>query len=233
MSIQQENFKQIADKIREKTNTEDLIKPIDFVEKIDDVFEAGRKKEYDMFWDAFQNYGQPKAYPNAFSYNSWFDNNIDIYNPKYPFVIVSCNFMFGGNTKITDIKVPLDFTQFNVTQAYNIFEDCTKLETIPLLKLNNNQPSLKIFYNCKSLKNITFEGTIKKPLEIYHSTKLSRNSLLSLLQALTSVVSEVSIILPTNCIDGTTDTLTLIQNDNELNTAYINAIANGYLIGFN
>lgn len=41
MSIQQGKFKQIADKIREKLGTQDLIKPSDFVNKIDDVYKAG------------------------------------------------------------------------------------------------------------------------------------------------------------------------------------------------
>ena len=41
MSYQQEQFKAIADKIREKTGTTDPIKPIDFANKIDEVYEAG------------------------------------------------------------------------------------------------------------------------------------------------------------------------------------------------
>lgn len=41
MSIQQEKFKAIADKIREKTNKTDVIKPNDFVNKIDEVYNAG------------------------------------------------------------------------------------------------------------------------------------------------------------------------------------------------
>ncbi len=47
MSVQQEKFKAIADKIREKTNTEDLIVPNDFADKIDDVYLAGRDSAMD------------------------------------------------------------------------------------------------------------------------------------------------------------------------------------------
>ena len=41
MSYQQNKFKEIADKIRERTGTTDPIIPKDFASKIDDVYEAG------------------------------------------------------------------------------------------------------------------------------------------------------------------------------------------------
>lgn len=43
MSIMQEKFKAIADKIREKLSITDLIKPNDFVNKIDDVYDAAKE----------------------------------------------------------------------------------------------------------------------------------------------------------------------------------------------
>lgn len=46
MSIQQEKLKAIADKIREKTGETNPIKPNDFVNKIDDVYNAGKKLSY-------------------------------------------------------------------------------------------------------------------------------------------------------------------------------------------
>lgn len=42
MSYQQDKFKEIADAIREKTGTSDLIKPSNFASKIDDVYSAGQ-----------------------------------------------------------------------------------------------------------------------------------------------------------------------------------------------
>ena len=42
MSYQQEKFKEIADKIRELTDTTELIVPNEFATRLDDVYEAGR-----------------------------------------------------------------------------------------------------------------------------------------------------------------------------------------------
>ena len=47
MSTQIEKFKQIADKIREKTGTEDTMTANDFVDKIDDVYSAGQSSMVD------------------------------------------------------------------------------------------------------------------------------------------------------------------------------------------
>ena len=62
------------------------------------VFDAGKKAEYDRFWDAFQDYGNRTVYTNAFCYDGW---NDEIYNPKYTIRPTSCNTMFANNTKIT------------------------------------------------------------------------------------------------------------------------------------
>lgn len=47
MSIQQEKFTDIANKIREKTNSSEKIKPDDFAKKIDEVYKAGQNSVYD------------------------------------------------------------------------------------------------------------------------------------------------------------------------------------------
>lgn len=54
MSIQQEKFKAIANKIREKTGITEKIKPNDFADKIDDVYKQGKTDEYNKMWDRFQ-----------------------------------------------------------------------------------------------------------------------------------------------------------------------------------
>ena len=51
MSVQQDKFKVIADKIREKTGTTEGIKPNDFANKIDDVYEQGKTDENKVWWD--------------------------------------------------------------------------------------------------------------------------------------------------------------------------------------
>ena len=48
------------------------------------VYEAGKKAEYNRFWNAFQQNGNKRNYRNAFY--AWID---ETYNPKYPIVITS------------------------------------------------------------------------------------------------------------------------------------------------
>ena len=51
MSYQQEKFKEIADVIREKTGTEETIKPSQFKDKISEVFDAGKETERREKWN--------------------------------------------------------------------------------------------------------------------------------------------------------------------------------------
>lgn len=88
------------------------------------------------------------------------------------------------------------------------------------------------FSNLYKLTHCLFEGTIAKSLDIHWSTKLNRASILSLLQCLNASVTGVTITLPSKCIDTATDTKAMIEGDTELNTAYTQALANGYTIAF-
>ena len=46
MSYQQEKFTEIADKLREKLGTRELIKPLDFAKKIDEAEDKTQKNTY-------------------------------------------------------------------------------------------------------------------------------------------------------------------------------------------
>ena len=148
MSIQQDNFKAIADKIREKTGTTELIKPLDFASKIDDVyaagqnsggggydegFEAGKQAEYDAFWDTYQQNGERSNYYMGFAY--WEDS---CYKPKHPIATASsgsvANMMFDS-AKITDTRV-------------DIFVNCPSVNSM--------------FRMCRSLKTACFNGKHNK-----------------------------------------------------------------------
>lgn len=62
----------------------------EYAEKVEDVFEAGKKSEYDAFWDAFQNYGNRNKYEFAFtgagegSSGGWTD---ETFKPKYDIIL--------------------------------------------------------------------------------------------------------------------------------------------------
>ena len=61
-----------CDKIREKTETTDLIKSGELPEKIDEVYEAGKAQGTSDFWELYQNYGKRTNNRNAF-YESGFE----------------------------------------------------------------------------------------------------------------------------------------------------------------
>ena len=45
------------------------------------VYDAGKKSEYDAFWDAYQSNGNRRNYANAFAGQAW---GCDVFKPKYP-----------------------------------------------------------------------------------------------------------------------------------------------------
>ena len=149
MSYQQEKFKEIADKIREKTGTTDLIKPNQFVNKVDEIFEIGKKAEYDRFWDTFQNKGARTKYHYAFM--GW---NDEVFQPKYDMQTTSAVQMFQnfnrndmGSERLSSLPemlaktgVTIDFsncTSFSYFANYAYITDFGFIDTSKASNLNN------------------------------------------------------------------------------------------------
>ena len=75
-------------------------------EKIPSVFEAGKKSQYDEFWDSFQQNGDRKNYISAFG-SQW---TKETFKPKYPIRPTNANSMFFNNSgEGLDIE---DFVEF-------------------------------------------------------------------------------------------------------------------------
>ncbi len=202
MSEQQEKFKAIADAIREKTGTSDLIKPSDFASKIEDVytagqnaggggydegFEDGKFAERDAFWDSFQKNGTRTDY--AYAFMNWSD---DIYHPKYP-IEGSLNQCLASST-ITDTLVDMKVVYTKTTMCATIFQNCRQLKTIrsiefsPYADLRNT-----IFLYCDALENLTVCGTINSNnFDVHWSEKLSHDSLVSIINALADKTTDTS-----------------------------------------
>lgn len=202
MSYQQEKFKEIADAIREKTGTVDLIKPSEFADKIEDVyiagqntggggydkgFEDGKKSEYDRFWNAYQNNGQ--AVTSYMFYGTcWTD---EVYKPKYPIVFnTGANAVFGMS-KITDTKVAISIPMSGVIQT---FYGSGSLITIPSLTVTENTTFSSWFSACKALRNITIHGTIANDIS-FSVCPLSKESVESIVSALSDGAKEKTITL--------------------------------------
>ena len=226
------------------------------------VFEAGKQERYDEFWNAIQQNGNRTDYQSAFGGVGWtrdvFKPKYDI-KPTFGGSTGMFHSMgFEGSLKehLESIGITLDVSR--ITNSPNMFYNATKITEVPFLDFSGvvsyirylfySCTSLKtahiklgelvtelngLFYSCIALENLTVDGVIGvSGFDVHWSTKLSRNSILSILNACTKESAGVSLTLPKKCIDGSTVTESYIANDTELNTALANATNNGYTIAY-
>ena len=209
-----------------KTISEQLI---GLAQKIGQVFELGRKAEYDAFWDTFQENGNAKSYRGAFR-SCW---NDEIFKPKYD---IRPN---GGgasqmfqSSKIVDLKgclerqgIVLDTSE--CTTFLQMFQDssitsiptldiskCTNMDrafdadaiiTIEKLIVSENTTFTATTFYGEGLENIVFEGVIGNNIDFRYCTKLTKDSLLSIIAALKSGVSGLTCTLGTTNLAKLTD----------------------------
>ena len=191
------------------------------------VYEAGKKAEYDAFWDGMQNYGNRKTYNYAFAY--W--DKFECIRPRYKIVPIDaggCYAMFLQNKGIKKIEAEyFDFSQkprgtnLSTTYGYtfsscsnleeiediglipeyeynNTFGYCSKLHTIAKMGVDANTKYSNAFVGCGELVNLTIVGTIgQNGFDIHWSTKLSADSLKSIINALSTTTTGLTITLPT------------------------------------
>lgn len=214
-TIEDSTLTAVADKLREKTGTLEAIMPEEMPEKVDEVFQAGEKSEYDKFWDTYQENGQKKDYSiyrGAFAGPVWTD---DLFKPKYPMHVNDAAMMFRqtGISDLTKAGVALDFSKakgFNYAFAYS--ETLAKLPVIDLSSATNTSnafgdgkfkdlslivseatPITTMLTGTKALENLTIIGVIgtNNPRFDY-STVLTHDSLLSVLNALKDYSGDTS-----------------------------------------
>ena len=241
----------LAAKFRAKLGTSGTINPQDFESKVDAVFEAGKKSEYDVFWDAYQSNGTRKNYHSAFAGTGWTQTN---FKPKYIVRPSEARNMFYQSA-LTDLTFThkLDFSEVTalsdfiarssvtkvpainlskVSDSLYVFENAFELVTVenlifPTSPFTVNIPG--VFYRCNALENITITGTIQNTgCDLHWSTKLTIESLTSILTALSkdsSVAAGKSITFPTAA-------QAKIQADTTAKGQYDAAIAAGWTIAF-
>lgn len=169
-------------------------------------YSEGKQSEYDRFWDAAQENGTKTTYSCAFAGYCW---NDETYNPKYPITATAnATYMFW-NSRITNTKVPIHHP-IGGTNNTNIFNGCNNLVTIPLLVVVETSAfSASTWTGCTKLENLTIEGVIGNNLPISSCTKLSHDSLMSIIEHLKDYAGS-----------GTTHTVTLgTTNLNKLTAA--------------
>lgn len=167
--------------------------------------EEGRTQEWSDFWDVFQHNGEPFNYIYAF-FSYWNDQPIidsngrtlqPIYNPKYPIKTTYTSAIFHNNANITDTLVDIEFVSpLAYAKTDYLFYNNKKLKTIRKIKIEEGLDvdfsSQYSFYGCSALENLTFEGFIGPSIQLQWSSKLTHDSLMSVINALRDYSEDTS-----------------------------------------
>ena len=149
------------------------------------VFEAGKKSEYDTFWDVYQENGNKISYRLAFFGSGWNDTT---FHPKYPMKMykgqqqMQAFYYFRG----THIDVDIDFRAVGNAQ---VFQSASLLKTISKLIVTDEVTYTNWFAGCTALEDITIEGTIGNDISFPDSALLTKASIESIIGALSGTVT--------------------------------------------
>lgn len=208
-------------------------------ENVPKVYEAGRKngreKEYDEFWDTFQQNGSRADYAYAFSGYGW-DN--ETFRPKYDikpsvsFARGLCRTNISGSLSELLEKQRVTLDTSNVGYSEYIFEDSSKLTEIPLIVGNysisglyskcrslktasisvNEKTTMSLTFNaCGNLENLMVVGTIGVDVDLHWSTKLSKASITNIINVLSASVSGKTVTFSQIAVDNIDWTGTVID----------------------
>lgn len=197
------HYKNIAAKIRKKTGKSTTYTPAEMPGGVKEVYEAGKKAEYDAFWDAFQDYGKRTQYMYGFAYG-WI--NESTYNPKYPITpngSIGLNYAFFWNTSVTDTKVPITATG----QCVQAFGQAQKLKRIPKLIFDGATSIGDMFLNCYELEELNCEGELAvNGLNLQYSTQLNKASISSVINVLSKTTTGLTVTLSQASVDKAFET---------------------------
>lgn len=186
----------------------------EYAGKVSEVYEAGQKSEYDAFWDAYQDYGNRTSYLYSFAGGGW---NSETFKPKYPVIAsgsltntfcssnitetppdldisrcTSAQYTFANSTKIKAIPI---FDCSSMKSLEYTFYYCPALETLNIVGLKENCTFTAPFSYCDKLVNLSIEGTIGTKISFSQCTSLSKASITSIINALSSATSGLSCTL--------------------------------------
>ncbi len=206
------HYRDIAEALRIPVGATDKIKPEEMAERIgkvgeqlyhmgestgygigyndgkDEGVEEGAKAEYDRFWDAFQENGNRTNYRYAFYGSSWNDS---AFTPKYP---IKCSGVAQDafyTSCITDTKVDIYFLAGVTTSR--TFATGT-LKTIRRLVVDESVVFTNTFLNATALETLYVDGIIgQNGFNVQYATRLSRDSIVSIINALSSTTSGLTV----------------------------------------
>ena len=230
-----EKMTAIADNIRAKTGGTERLTLDEMAEGIQEVFDVGRKSEYDRFWDAYQENGNRTHYGSAFC-KGW---TVDNFKPKYSIAPVGQNgagSMFNGCQVVGDLVticeaqgITIDFSKATYMEHVfytskftrvgvvdvskcdrnaSTFAYAYNLKTIDKLVVSETTPFYGTFASCTALEDMVIEGAIGvNGLNLQWSTKLTRASIESIINALSTKAVGLSVTLSKTAVNNAfTDT---------------------------
>lgn len=229
-----------ADAIRAKTGGTDPIAwdaEKGMSEAVEPVFEAGKKAEYDAFWDALQNNGQRRVYGQDFQSPLWTDAT---FRPKYDVFPRENTFSDGLGTpvnhcNITDMRkctlgvnidwslndnfnyilrgVPIRYIgtidMTNAVHGWTLLYSSTA-ETVEKVILPPEGAKIYFrthgFAGMVNLIEIRFDGHFFGDVEMKESTKLSKDSIKSVIAALSENTESAHVTLSLTAVNNAFET---------------------------
>lgn len=161
-------------------------KTLQLKQDFDDVYEAGKKAEWNAFWDAYQDYGKREYYAFAFSNTTAYSPTWKIANwteetfkPKYPIVPKSCGDVVFFGLEIENFKehcekngIIIDLSQVD---SFGNFYRGLKTTYVPDIRADNVTGSISsCFYMCDLLiesPDILNGELISSYYSLYYSCK--------------------------------------------------------------
>jgi len=201
--IQGKTLTTIADKVRSKLGDTELITPEDMPAAVDEVYEKGKKAEYDRFWDNYQNNGERKNYNYAFQSPCWTD---ETYKPKHSIVASSATNLYVSNKNITDTQVTIDLSGAFINNTFSY----SGLKTIRKIIVNEKTTHAKDttgatngFNGIYDLAEVTFSGVwMCGDLNIGYSHYLSKASIISIFNVLSEDVEGLTLEISRQAVNN-------------------------------
>lgn len=176
--IRDETLQGIADAIRSKTGTTEPIRTDAMAEAISDIsgggdrydegVAAGKKAEYDRFWDAYQQNGERTDYKRAFNGTGWTEDN---FFPKYSLAPIDATDMFYNSAIVGDLRDYCELDTSKTTQYTNLFYG-SAFTAIGTLELNGAYVGNAV-YNMPNVESV--ELIVFSPAVVYVGSSLMRN----------------------------------------------------------
>ena len=195
------------------------------------IFDAGKKSQYDEFWDDFQQNGERRNYYMTFysrwNLGTWSDKT---FQPKYPIICDGgancddvCRAMLYGCYGIRgEIKQAIVIKN---TKMDTVFRDLPYVKAIHDLTLENITEVYMPFTYMLNLETLNIKGEIAvNGFDWKDSTKLNHDSIVKIIGVLSTNTSGLTVTLSLTAVNKAFET-SVGANNGSTSTEWTNLIA--------